>query len=202
MTANVAIEVDRKDKVLKVPNASLRFRPAGTDEEAGAAATRTGQAHADSGGDPAWADATREQLVRDLGLSDAQKQAAAVILQRTRQQIDALQSQRMPSTERRERARITRESGWAEFRGILTPAQQVRYDKLSADDGRAAGSALGQVWVLGPDGRPRAVSVRLGIGDSRFTEIREGDLGEGQDVIVGSTDDASQKPTRGSRIRM
>lgn len=42
-----------------------------------------------------------------------------------------------------------------------------------------------QVWVMDPSGRSRAVPVTTGIADSLFTAIAEGDLKEGDAVIVG-----------------
>ena len=48
----------------------------------------------------------------------------------------------------------------------------------------------GQVWTLGPGGRPRAVPIRLGISDGVFTEVlapETSGLGEQQDVITGLT---------------
>jgi HlyD family secretion protein len=39
--------------------------------------------------------------------------------------------------------------------------------------------------VLGPQGKPQAVSVRVGIGDGTVTELVGGELKPGQEVIVG-----------------
>ncbi len=41
------------------------------------------------------------------------------------------------------------------------------------------------VWVVRDDGKPRSVTVKLGITDGNFSEVTEGDLKEGQDVIIG-----------------
>ncbi|MEX2222574.1 MAG: efflux RND transporter periplasmic adaptor subunit [Candidatus Rokuibacteriota bacterium] len=51
--------------------------------------------------------------------------------------------------------------------------------------GRAGGAATGRVWVVGPDGKPAAVPLQLGIGDGTHTEVARGELKEGQRVIVG-----------------
>jgi HlyD family secretion protein len=51
--------------------------------------------------------------------------------------------------------------------------------------GRGGGAPAGRVWVLGPDGKPAAVSLQLGIGDGTYTEVVRGELKEGQMVIVG-----------------
>jgi len=39
--------------------------------------------------------------------------------------------------------------------------------------------------VLGPDGKPAALTLQLGIGDGTYTEVTKGELKEGQQVIVG-----------------
>lgn len=40
------------------------------------------------------------------------------------------------------------------------------------------------VWIAAPMGPPRSVSVKAGLSDGQFTELVEGDLTEGQQVIV------------------
>ena len=42
------------------------------------------------------------------------------------------------------------------------------------------------VWVLGDDGAPEAVAVALGRSDDRATEITDGSLRPGQQVIIGT----------------
>lgn len=49
----------------------------------------------------------------------------------------------------------------------------------------AAGSTAGLVWVLGRDGGPVPVQVKLGITDGTSTELVDGDLSVGQAVLVG-----------------
>jgi HlyD family secretion protein len=41
------------------------------------------------------------------------------------------------------------------------------------------------IWVLGEDRKPRPVTLKLGITDGSFSEVTEGTLDIGQDVIVG-----------------
>jgi len=57
----------------------------------------------------------------------------------------------------------------------------------------APGEAARQIWVLGPDGQPKAVPVVLGLSDGSFAEVREGDLRPGQEVIVGSTEQPGRR---------
>lgn len=55
---------------------------------------------------------------------------------------------------------------------------------------RPAGAAevaqSGQVWVIGLNGQPKAVAVRLGLGDGSFTEIESAELKAGSEVIIGT----------------
>ncbi len=43
----------------------------------------------------------------------------------------------------------------------------------------------GRLWVLGDDGKPKAVNATFGITDGAVTEIIRGDIEPGQKVIVG-----------------
>ncbi|WP_447976676.1 efflux RND transporter periplasmic adaptor subunit [Candidatus Nitrospira bockiana] len=51
------------------------------------------------------------------------------------------------------------------------------------------------VWVMDPPGQPRPITIRAGILDSSFTEMLEGEVREGDPVIVGieMPDEAEQK---------
>jgi HlyD family secretion protein len=48
--------------------------------------------------------------------------------------------------------------------------------------------AASRVWVLGPDDQPKSLSLKLGISDGNATEVLEGEIREGQEVIVGYTE--------------
>ena len=60
-----------------------------------------------------------------------------------------------------------------------TPSQEVR---------------RGIVWVLGPDNKPQSRVVKLGITDGTATEVIEGDLKEGDTIIVGQNIPAEDRP--------
>jgi HlyD family secretion protein len=106
MTANVRIVTDRKEDVLKVANAALRFRPPGVEAERPA---RSGP---------------------------------------------------------------------------------------GAGRGAAPGEGVpGRVWVVGPDGQPKPLALRLGISDGSFTEVVSGDLADKQEVIVGLAPGQSRPAT-------
>ena len=57
----------------------------------------------------------------------------------------------------------------------------------------------GRVWVLGAEGKPKAVNVVLGISDGSSTEVVSGELKEGQEVIVGPSPGAAAAPAGGAR---
>jgi len=104
MTANVRIVTAQKDKVLKVANAALRFRPPSSGED--------------------------------------KKSAPAV-----------------------------RQPGGKGSKGDV---------------------GSGKLWVLDADGKPTAIEVKTGISDGSQTELLEGELAEGREVIVGTV--AAGKP--------
>jgi HlyD family secretion protein len=200
MTANVKLVTAEKPSVLKVPNAALRFRPPGA--EAPTPVTTTPGGARGAGGAGAGPQ-LRERLVSRLGLTPAQQAKLDPILEDTRQQMLALRTAEMPDAERQTRMQRIREASAAKIREILTPDQRQKYDESFGADTR--GATAGRVWVLGLDGKPRPVSVRLGITDGNMTEIVAGDLSEGQDVIVGTMSGAGQpgRPAGGApRLRL
>ena len=55
-----------------------------------------------------------------------------------------------------------------------------------------------QIWIL-DEGRLSGVAVKLGLNDEYFTEVLEGDVKEGQSVVVGlGARDGSRRPQQGS----
>lgn len=78
---------------------------------------------------------------------------------------------------------------------LKLPNAALRFKPNPSMLGEKGGQALAQpakerpqgmvVWILGEERRPRPVRVELGITDQQFTEVVEGNLKEGQEVIVG-----------------
>src|SRR3989454_380458 len=201
MTANVKLVVAEKSSVLKLPNAALRFRPAGGD----AVVPSGPPGGATASGQPSL-EQTRDWLVRDLKLSADQQKKLEPILQDSRKQFMALQSSGLAEPDRRARAQKLRDAARVRVREIPTPEQQTRYDEMSGvsgDDRR--GGVAGRAWLLGPDGKPAPVQLTLGLSDGTFTEILRGDLKEGQEVIVGLAGGAvrgAPQPQSGPRLRL
>jgi HlyD family secretion protein len=50
-----------------------------------------------------------------------------------------------------------------------------------------------RVWVLGADGKPQARRIKVGLSDGSSTEVVEGDLKEGDVVVIGQTVSATSK---------
>jgi HlyD family secretion protein len=197
MTANVRIVTAHMDKALKVPNASLRFRPPSIPGEKGATAAVSpaptigesgnggGNTGAGGGGSGGLAQ-LRERLVAELKLDADQQGKFDAILAGMRDKFRSARD--LPDAEKSR----ARERNRAEIRekvsAILTPEQKKRYDEMAgaAQAARAGGGGgSGRVWIVGADGKPNSVEVRLGLTDGSMTEIVSGDIKEGSEVIVG-----------------
>ena len=179
MTANVRVVVERRDDVLKVANAALRFRPAGAADSAPAAAAQPKAA-----GDAAKQ--FRQRVFTELKPDESQKAKLEQVFDDVRLKIAALRELPQEADRRKAGERLRAESR-ARVMEILTEAQKPVYERLLAEMGgaRAGTSAAGRVWVPGHDGQPRPVDVRTGLNDGTSTEILEGPLKEGDEVILG-----------------
>src|SRR5437762_4137744 len=69
--------------------------------------------------------------------------------------------------------------------------RRARHDQPASDDAR--GGVAGRVWALGPGGELRPVALTLGLTDGSATEVREGDLKEGQEVVIGIAGSGGKK---------
>ncbi len=206
MTANVRVVTDLRDNVLKLPNAALRVRIAGVEPAAPAAASAS-PAPMDAASAPAAAAAPpaaggsnalaefRNRLVRELQLDAAQTGKVDAIYASARPKFMALRE--LPEAERtKARERISADIR-ARIAEVLTPEQKQRYAALQAE---LAGRTItrGRIYVLGTDGKPKALNVRLGITDGSQTELVVGpnspeaaELKEGASVITGVSSAAS-----------
>ena len=91
---------------------------------------------------------------------------------------------------------------------LKIPSQALRFRPSSAgalverqDANQAASSkASATVWLVGGDGRPNRVAIKVGISDDTSTALLEGPLKEGQQVITGVAN--SQNPRGYFGIRL
>jgi HlyD family secretion protein len=230
MTANVKLAYAEKADVLKIPNAALRFRPPGVEGGpvgggsggpggrggAGAAALggsrspgEPGAAGREGSGGPGGRggqsmEEIRDRLVKQLSLSQDQQAKLEPILQAGRERLRGLRE--LPEAERRARIQQNREETRKKIREILTPEQQAKYDE-SPRGGGAGGveqprTFTGRIYVVGGDGKPKAMTVTLGISDGSFTEVTAPDLTDGTEVIVGLSGPGGQRPSGSGQPRL
>lgn len=65
---------------------------------------------------------------------------------------------------------------------------------MGGKGGKGGAGSSGKVWIPGADGAPTAVELKTGINDGNQTEVFEGALQEGQQVIVGIVAATDKKP--------
>jgi len=183
MTANVRIVSDSRDNVLKVPNAALRWRPAGAAAAKDDGGGPPANGAAGAGGPAGDAKARRERLVAELKLDAAQAARLDEIFAEQRSRFAELRD--VPEPERRPRMERLRTDVRQKIASMLSAEQQKKYAELvAAETGRGTTSA-GRVYVPG-DGAAREVVLRIGLTDGNATEVVAGDLKEGDSVIVGT----------------
>jgi HlyD family secretion protein len=223
MTANVRIQVDRREDALRVSNAALRFRPPTDSAEPGAASRpragaeeptgrRQGAAAAPSagGGPGSGVGGGREMrttLVRDLALTAEQQAKLDAILEEARQGFAGARAQSGDDKAAGAQRRRLRTEVREKIRAILTPEQQKRYEAiLSAQDGGGtpgATASAARVYVPGSEGKPQAVAIMVGLSDGTYSEVVSGELKAGQEVFVGAASTApARSSTGGPRLRL
>jgi HlyD family secretion protein len=144
----------------------------------------------------------RNRLVAELALTPPQAEKVDAIYADARPRF--MQLRDLPAEERaKARDRITADIR-ARIGDVLTPEQKPKYAALVAE---AAGrqSTRGRIYLMGEDGKPKALNVRLGITDGTATELIVGgnapeaaDLMEGATVIIGTVSPGSA-PAGGAR---
>jgi HlyD family secretion protein len=223
MTANVRVQVDRREDALRVSNAALRFRPpAEAGEPAGPPRAKAAAGDAASspaaggtaggaaaGGGPGGGGGLREMratLVRDLALDAAQQTKLDAILDEARQSFAGLRGQGGDEKAAGAQRRRVRAEVREKVRAILTADQQKKFDTLGTgqDGAPAAGPTAARVYVPGTDGKPRAVAIMVGLTDGTYSEVVSGELQAGQDVLVGApaATPGRQAPASGPRLRL
>ncbi|MFM7344592.1 MAG: efflux RND transporter periplasmic adaptor subunit [Tagaea sp.] len=184
MTVNLRIVNERRDDVLRAPAAALRWRPAGT-----------GAAGAPEGGNPFQAIMERglrefaEQIRSEVKPTAEQQRQIDAILAEMRAQLERVGASDLPPEQRRQRFVALRQQSSERIASLLTQEQRPAFDAIrrrAAQQRQQGGEGVaGRVWVVGANGEPEAVPVRLGASDGNFTEILAGPLQAGREVIVG-----------------
>lgn len=209
MTANVQVVLNRRDGVLRVPNAALRFQPPESATSNGPAAALAaapggegprpaagggpggGGGHGGpgsrggGGGGPGGFQQTVAQLDEQLGFSETQRAQIQAYIDGTRARIQQLRAEGASRADMIAEFRGGRERFNARLLQILSPEQRTKYAEIVAARQSGSATTRGRLWVVGPDGQPKAVSVVFGATDGNQTEVVSGDITEGQQIIVG-----------------
>ena len=191
MTANVRIVVESRASALKVPNAALRWRPAGAAEP-----TKADGPVQQTGGQAVQE--FRNRIVQELKLTDAQRVQLDEIFSESRQKFARVRDMKGDGNRRREMEKVRSETN-ARIAEILTAEQHPAWERLLAESGTRGQSAAGRVYVLENSG-PRPLDVRLGVTDGMSTEVVS-ELAEGTEVIIGSGDARAGARAGGGLLR-
>jgi HlyD family secretion protein len=183
MTANASILVARRDSVLKIPNAALRFRPDFAKREA--ALSQKGPAQPSASTPSAVSpEQILERLKAELNLTPEQQASISRILKDSQAEIQAARKAGGPE-EAKAKVKELRTSNRIKIRSLLTEEQKKKYDQMEQRPDTSQGpSPVYKVWTPVPEGRPVPVEITTGISDGSFTEVASGDLKERQEVIT------------------
>ncbi|WP_244243996.1 efflux RND transporter periplasmic adaptor subunit [Marilutibacter alkalisoli] len=192
MTANAEIEVNRRDDVLRVPNAALRYRPDGNVEMSGAQGGRGG---------------LQDELPRiaaALELDADQQAGFDAALSQMRERMSARRTVAAPqggggnalfgrgpggggttgsagmSGEQRQRMMERFNQQFAAFTALLDDRQRAAWNAELAD---RLGARRAPLYRL-EGGSLQGVMVRVGASDGSWTEV-SGDIADGDTVVTG-----------------
>lgn len=178
-SAVLRIVSERRETVLRVPNAALAWRPAGTKDEP--AQGHHGLAHMRTLA--GFVDGIRH----DLGLDPGQERVLEAALAEARAAAFTDAGVDADPALRRERTKQLRRDLVARLGAELTPAQRLRLQDLLAariESKRRGETHAGRFYIL-EDDRPREITARLGASDGRYTELVGAPVEAGATVIVG-----------------
>lgn len=197
MTANVRIVTDRRESALKVPNAALRFKPAGFDDKAaGKPAAPAAGGSKVGGGGGAMKD-LRERVEKELTLTALQKTGLDAAFAAQRDKFASLRD--LPEAERAKAGERLRGELRERIADLLDPAQKQKFAAIVAESS-GRGAARGRVFVFDAKRQPQALDLRLGLSDGSFTEVLEvsgGELKPEAEVLIGSSTAGAGSASRG-----
>ena len=202
MTANLQVITENRSDVLRIPNAALRFRPAGT--AIGPSPVALPNAPRAAGGGNRGGAALRERIEAELQPTPEQKAALAEIFEQRRGGGRAAMAG-LSEEERRAAFRTARSEMMTKVAAVLDPERRSKFEAMMQDNRQGRAGQPGRVYVLDAAGQPRPVAVTIGPTDGAFTELLGGDLKEGAQLVVGGGPRAaapapSGPPMRGPRL--
>jgi HlyD family secretion protein len=164
MTANLVFRVDQHEKVLKIPNAALRFHPK-----------------------PEFVDPKHMAVLEGLKTDDEQEQGdakdkAANDSSEPNGDAAAKDSAKTKDTDGKADAK---DKGQADNKsGNGASAEKPKTSDQNAAKDAPVEKKKKYVWVIDGD-RLAPVEVKTGLSDSRHTELVSGELNEGSKVVTG-----------------
>lgn len=173
MTANVNIIRGQQQDVLRVPNAALRFKPAG--------ANSANQAQ----GQPDMA----AELIKQLNLSSDK---ASAVKKRYAEFSQVLQQARTssnnnPMSDMRQQMQQLRQKLHNDLQLILSEDEFKRFNELNAQrrSQRSANDSgtPAQVWVLDAQQQPKMLNIRVGLSNDEYSEVL-GDTLHANDAVI------------------
>lgn len=186
MTANVSIQIEHKENILKVPNSALRFRPESAKKEE---AVKTGNKKQEAPSSDKGR-AVLERLTKELNLTADQQSKMEMILRASRSEFQEIREKSKPEEAQVRIRALMRQKIW----GMLTEAQREKLKEMGRPSERTQ-ARPGRVWILTPEGKPAAVEIMVGITDGTFSEVVRGNLQEGAEVVVEEILDKKVKPS-------
>lgn len=172
MTANINVIRGQQTDVLRVPNAALRFRPAGAANPAA------------SQPDPA------AELIRELGLSSDKASAVRRVFADFASGLQQARSASVnnPMTDMRAQMQQLRQKLNNELQLVLSEQEYQRYSEINAQRrqqrGQGDSGTAATVWVLDSKQQPKAINLRVGLSNDEYSEVLSGELSQGDKVIV------------------
>ncbi len=175
MTANVSVQIEHKENILKVPNSALRFKPeSAKKEETVKTSNRKQEAPSSDKGR-----AVLERLTKELSLTADQQSKIEMVLRASRSEFQEIREKSKPEEAQVRIRALMRQKIW----GFLTEEQKEKMKQMGQPSERTQAKP-GRVWILTPEGKPAPVEIMVGITDGTFSEVVAGNLQEGAEVVV------------------
>jgi len=172
MTANVSVQIEHKENILKIPNSALRFRPESAKKEE-TSNKKQEVPSSNKGG------AVLERLAKELSLTADQQSKIEMVLRASRSEFQEIREKSKPEEARIRLRTLMRQKIW----GFLTEEQKEKMKEMGQASEKKRATP-GRVWVPTPEGKPVPVEITVGITDGTFSEVVTGNLQEGTEVVV------------------
>ena len=204
MTANASILVARKENVLKIPNAAMRFRPEFAKREPMVSQPGSSSANAAASPSPN-AEQILIRLTTELKLTPQQQANISRILKDAQGEILAARKAG-GAEEAKAKAKELRAGNRIKIRSVLMEEQRKQYDAMERQPEASQGpSPVYKIWSPVSGGQPVPVEITVGISDGSSTEVVSGNLKEGQEIILeavsGNSKNGSASSTAGPTMR-